>query len=153
MSFAHEPPSGRRAWLERAHSVWNYGAGVIGGTGLAGGVESRHAAITADFGQQDAKTSDNKLIGTALGNRRRAAGLTPCPAKHHKESKLIKCENCQGLRWVCENHKDQPWDELLSGGCECGAGEPCNICNYSPTREHTPAQMPGFIPINSLTLH
>ncbi len=35
------------------------------------------------------------------------------------------CEICGGELWVCENHRDQPWN---GDGCQCGAGAPC-ICN------------------------
>jgi hypothetical protein len=35
------------------------------------------------------------------------------------------CPTCRGLRWVCENHRDHPWDGLCCGG----AGAPCPACN------------------------
>ncbi|KJC55486.1 hypothetical protein UB31_00460 [Bradyrhizobium sp. LTSP849] len=38
------------------------------------------------------------------------------------------CPNCQDLRWVCENHPNRAWSEVLEGGCQCGAGMPCE-CN------------------------
>ena len=38
------------------------------------------------------------------------------------------CEKCHGCGWVCENHPDRPWGGLVPGGCECGAGMPCE-CN------------------------
>jgi hypothetical protein len=41
-----------------------------------------------------------------------------------------KCNICQGIGWVCENHTDKPWDETIDGGCQCGAGQPCE-CNKS----------------------
>jgi hypothetical protein len=34
------------------------------------------------------------------------------------------CKICLGLGWVCENHRNRIWD-LMLGGCECGAGMPC----------------------------
>ena len=50
------------------------------------------------------------------------------------------CPICKGERWVCENHPNQPWN---ASGCECGAGEPCRICNPC-TRDNPPAMPPGF---------
>jgi hypothetical protein len=54
----------------------------------------------------------------------------------------MKCIHCDGGRWVCENHPDQPW--LGAHSCSCsGAGIPCPICN--PSDEDTPPRMPpGF---------
>jgi transcriptional regulator with XRE-family HTH domain len=51
----------------------------------------------------------------------------------------FKCLNCQDEMWVCENHRDKPWDKPESeGGCSCGAGMPCAVCN--PTdRDNQPA--------------
>lgn len=41
-----------------------------------------------------------------------------------------ECLKCRGLLWVCENHPDKPWDidNEVGGGCDCGAGMPCE-CN------------------------
>ena len=36
-----------------------------------------------------------------------------------------KCEFCNGGGLVCENHRDKEWTAGL-GGCECGAGMPCD---------------------------
>jgi hypothetical protein len=36
------------------------------------------------------------------------------------------CPICSGVRWVCENHPDKPWNDELA--CTCGAGLPCE-CN------------------------
>ena len=41
------------------------------------------------------------------------------------------CPNCHGLGWVCENHPDKVWSEEVEGGCQCGAGMPCE-CNRAP---------------------
>jgi hypothetical protein len=40
------------------------------------------------------------------------------------------CDNCNNVRWVCENHPDHPWGGMVDcmGACECGAGEPCAVC-------------------------
>lgn len=38
------------------------------------------------------------------------------------------CPTCKGTEWVCENHRDKPWDETIEGGCICGAGAPCGTC-------------------------
>lgn len=38
------------------------------------------------------------------------------------------CPVCWGEGWVCENHRDEPWNEY---GCDCGAGAPCPKCNPS----------------------
>lgn len=48
-----------------------------------------------------------------------------------------RCPTCVGERWVCENHPLLPWSEE---GCECGAGEPCPMCN--PCSRDVPPQMP-----------
>ena len=29
---------------------------------------------------------------------------------------VINCPRCAGLRWVCENHPDHPWDGKCCGG-------------------------------------
>lgn len=47
----------------------------------------------------------------------------------------MTCARCQGVRWVCENHPDKPWDKTLPGGCECGAGAPCPDCNTGEAPE------------------
>lgn len=41
------------------------------------------------------------------------------------------CRNCEGIEWVCENHKDRPWGgaSTSSIACDCGAGAPCPVCN------------------------
>lgn len=39
-----------------------------------------------------------------------------------------ECPRCGGCRWVCENHRDIPWEGPRA--CNCGgAGAPCPICN------------------------
>ena len=37
----------------------------------------------------------------------------------------MKCPICKGDRFVCENHPRLAWPSE----CECGAGDPCPICN------------------------
>lgn len=41
------------------------------------------------------------------------------------------CANCDGSRWVCENHPDRPWEGMSAPGegCGCGAGAPCPCCD------------------------
>ena len=39
------------------------------------------------------------------------------------------CPICFGIGFVCENHPDRAWSQVL--GCQCGAGDPC-ACNGSP---------------------
>jgi len=56
------------------------------------------------------------------------------------------CPNCNGEGWVCENHQSQPWNED-PGGCQCGAGAPCRICNPC-TRDFPPRMPPGFTEID-----
>ncbi len=52
------------------------------------------------------------------------------------------CPYCQGEGWVCENHERLAWNENKPGGCECGAGAPCRLCNSgSPTE--APLLPPG----------
>lgn len=43
------------------------------------------------------------------------------------------CRNCDGLEWVCENHRDRPWAGLSAhpDACGCGAGAPCGACNLA----------------------
>lgn len=56
---------------------------------------------------------------------------------------LTKCSRCDGRRWVCEFHTDQPWGGI--DACMCGgAGMPCPDCNPCD-RNHPPLQVPGFI--------
>lgn len=57
-----------------------------------------------------------------------------------------ECSNCKGMGWVCENHNDRPWDESMAGGCECGAGEPCKVCNPCD-RENPPRPIAGTVEI------
>lgn len=43
------------------------------------------------------------------------------------------CKVCQGVFWVCENHPEKAWGEMIDGkdsatACCCGAGAPCQ-CN------------------------
>jgi hypothetical protein len=47
-----------------------------------------------------------------------------------------KCPVCFGLGWVCENHPKQVWDD---GGCECGAGMPCECQRLSLEGPDNPA--------------
>lgn len=53
------------------------------------------------------------------------------------------CPYCKGEGWVCENHRKRPWNEGVSGGCECGAGAPCKLCNQG-TRNVAPEMPPGY---------
>lgn len=46
---------------------------------------------------------------------------------------MIRCANCDGEGWVCENHPEVPW--LGGDGCCGGAGDPCS-CN--PRAEFPP---------------
>ena len=38
----------------------------------------------------------------------------------------IRCANCDGEGWVCEDHPEVPW--MDGDGCCGGAGQPCS-CN------------------------
>lgn len=41
----------------------------------------------------------------------------------------MKCAQCLGSGWVCEDHPDRPSDVVTEGGCDCGgAAAPCT-CN------------------------
>jgi hypothetical protein len=53
-----------------------------------------------------------------------------------------ECQNCRGFNWVCENHDDEPWDDIE--GCQCGAGMPCPVCNDAKPPDY-PRDMPGII--------
>jgi hypothetical protein len=53
---------------------------------------------------------------------------------------MALCPVCRGERWVCENHRDKPWN---ASGCECGAGAPCPACNQR-ARGETPSLPPDF---------
>lgn len=48
------------------------------------------------------------------------------------------CSNCNGERWVCENHPNVMWDGDQT--CCGGAGMPCPACN--PCDANTPPAMP-----------
>jgi hypothetical protein len=40
----------------------------------------------------------------------------------------MKCVRCADVGWICENHRDKPWDG--DRACSCGgAGAPCPACN------------------------
>jgi len=44
-------------------------------------------------------------------------------------AKQMKCANCLGFGWVCEDHQDRPSALVIEGGCDCGAeAAPCR-CN------------------------
>lgn len=40
------------------------------------------------------------------------------------------CQTCDSTLWVCENHKDRPWngESDRHDACGCGAGAPCPTC-------------------------
>jgi hypothetical protein len=58
-----------------------------------------------------------------------------------------KCLNCQDERWVCENHEHKPWNvPEADGGCSCGAGMPCELCNPCD-RDNPPAWPPGTVAV------
>lgn len=54
---------------------------------------------------------------------------------------IPKCDLCDNTGWVCENHPDRPWREFSerADACDCGAGEPCAVCNR--TDADTPPDM------------
>jgi hypothetical protein len=52
------------------------------------------------------------------------------------------CTQCQSTGWVCENHPDKAWD-VKDGGCNCGAGMPCPVCN-NPEDWERPRLPPDF---------
>ena len=54
-----------------------------------------------------------------------------------------QCATCEDEGWVCENHNDKPW-RRGEGGCDCGAGQPCDDCNPSD-RNNPPRMPPGFV--------
>jgi len=50
-----------------------------------------------------------------------------------RETSDPNCKRCGGCGWVCENHLDKPWADMMTGpmegACNCGAGAPCPSCN------------------------
>lgn len=52
----------------------------------------------------------------------------------------FNCQNCEDIRWVCENHDNKPWGEATDSpnSCDCGAGSPCKICNNGEYIEDIP---------------
>src|ERR1700743_1798449 len=57
----------------------------------------------------------------------RYEGSTVKTRKH-----LMKCTVCEDVGWVCEDHRDMPWDRLHP---RCSsAGMPCPNCNLSDPR-------------------
>lgn len=50
-----------------------------------------------------------------------------------------ECKRCAGERWVCENHRDKPWNDF---GCQCGAGDPCPDCNIPDDPDDAPYMPP-----------
>lgn len=42
----------------------------------------------------------------------------------------VACPICKGSRFVCENHPRLAWPSE----CECGAGDPCPVCNVAEPR-------------------
>jgi hypothetical protein len=46
----------------------------------------------------------------------------------------LPCPRCDGCRWVCETHRDTPWEGPRA--CNCGgAGAPCPVCNQGTEPE------------------
>jgi len=68
--------------------------------------------------------------------------LAPLRFEFGVQAKTSDCPVCHGFKWVCEDHKDKPWNE---DGCMCGAGAPC-VCN--PQGE----PMPGNTSVLSVPL-
>ena len=47
----------------------------------------------------------------------------------------FSCDNCSGVRWVCESHPRMPWRAVQ--GCRCGgAGMPFPVCNSNRPSLH-----------------
>lgn len=42
-----------------------------------------------------------------------------------------RCRTCDGTGWVCENHRDKPWNGVSYrfDACDCGLAAPCAVCN------------------------
>lgn len=78
--------------------------------------------------QECRKTGSYSEIRTPIDK-----GVDCCPDCGDKV-KCILCDICKDVKLVCESHQDKPWDELISGGCECGPGMPC-ICVSRQTSE------------------
>jgi hypothetical protein len=59
-------------------------------------------------------------------------------------SDIIPCTNCDSTGWVCENHRDRPWDGVSGrlDACGCGAGAPCTKCNVC-NADNPPRMPPG----------
>lgn len=56
-------------------------------------------------------------------------------------SEIRFCLHCDNCHWVCENHRDRPWEGPRACGCG-GAGAPCPVCNHG-----TEPEMPDdFVP-------
>lgn len=45
--------------------------------------------------------------------------------------KIVPCDRCDSMGWVCEAHDQRLWDSGVSSRpCTCGAaGMPCPSCN------------------------
>lgn len=43
---------------------------------------------------------------------------------------MTSCKLCDNTMWVCENHRNLPWDgeSRRNDACGCGAGAPCPDC-------------------------
>jgi len=52
----------------------------------------------------------------------------PTFPRSHRAMTEPDCKLCRGIRWVCEEHPDQPWGH---DGCR-GAGMPCPLCTTRP---------------------
>jgi hypothetical protein len=39
------------------------------------------------------------------------------------------CPVCEGCGWVCEDHRDRPWEGRNACSCRGSAGAPCPVCN------------------------
>jgi hypothetical protein len=64
---------------------------------------------------------------------RRRPSRTPRLKISELDSADPNCKTCMGLGWVCENHPEKAWADMIDGvntkrACACGAGAPCR-CN------------------------
>lgn len=60
------------------------------------------------------------------------------------------CAACGDYGWVCERHPDRPWSRSIPGGCQCGAGMPCQECNATDGKDDPPRRPPGWTPIKDV---
>ena len=74
-------------------------------------------------------TIDEAIQINETSIRARAKGSESAVLLDFSDSR-IRCGNCDSTGWVCEDHRNLPFEGLSDNGCKCGgAGMICDECH------------------------